>query len=93
MRNLPNASRVAHPDHDRVNVLLCRTLRGPLQRQLKPLEIILDSADGLNWETLCRLDALHFVPKKDLHNQRGIVCKERRRAISLIMLQIFPFET
>jgi hypothetical protein len=58
-----NAARLAHPDFDRVNVLLCRTLRGPLQRQLKSTEILLDRADGLDWETLCRVGALHFVPK------------------------------
>jgi hypothetical protein len=58
-----NAARLAHPDFDRVNVLLCRTLRGPLQRELRLTEIILDRADGLDWETLCRIDALHFILK------------------------------
>src|SRR5438094_2312771 len=35
-----NSVRLAHPDFDRVNVLLCRTLRGALQRELKPTETL-----------------------------------------------------
>jgi hypothetical protein len=37
-----------------------RSRRGPLLRELKPTEIILDRADGLDWEMLCRVDALHL---------------------------------
>jgi hypothetical protein len=87
-----NTARLAHPDFDRINVLLCRTLRGPLQRELKATEILLDRADGLDWETLCRVDALHFVLKSGLREHRGIVCKERRRQMCQRMLQVFPFE-
>src|SRR5207248_6354376 len=76
-----NLARLAHPAFDRVNVLLCRTLRGPLQRELSPSEILLDAADGLDWTTLCRVDALHFVSKNGLRERRGAVCKERRRLI------------
>jgi hypothetical protein len=87
-----NASRLTHPAFDHVNVLLCRTLRGSLQRQLSLTEILLDRADGLDWETLCRVDALHFVSKSGLRERRGLVCKERRRLICQRMLQVFPFE-
>jgi mRNA-degrading endonuclease toxin of MazEF toxin-antitoxin module len=87
-----NAARLAHPAFDRVNVLLCRTLRGPLQRDLSPVEIILDRADGLDRETLCRVDALHFVLKSGLREQRGVVGRERRRQICQRILQVFPFE-
>src|SRR2546427_10654869 len=87
-----NAARLAHPDFDRVNVLLCRTLRGPLQRELRPTEIILDRVDGLDWETLCRVDALHFVLKSGLRERRGVVCSERRRSICQGMLRVFPFQ-
>jgi len=31
-----------------VNVLLCRTLRGSLQRELRAAEVLLDPADGLD---------------------------------------------
>src|SRR2546426_5456219 len=86
-----NATRLAHPDFDRVNVLLCRTLRGPLQRELRPTEIIPDRADGLDWETLCRVDALHFVLKSGLRGRRGQVCQERRGASCRRPVQVFPF--
>jgi hypothetical protein len=87
-----NAARLAHPAFDRVNVLLCRSLRGAVQRELKPTEVLLDQADGLSWETLCRVDALHFVSKTGLRDKRGIVCVERRRLISQRIQLLFPFE-
>jgi len=87
-----NAARLANPAFDRVNVMLCRTLRGPMRRETKPVEVILDQADGLDWATLCRVDALHFIPKSGLRERRGIVCKARRRLICQRMLQLFPFE-
>ena len=87
-----NKARLANPAFDRVNVLLCRTLRGPLQRELRVAEVLLDRADGLDWETLCRLDSLHFVPKAGLRERRGVLGKERRRFICQRMLQLFPFE-
>jgi len=85
-------SRIANPAFDRVNVLLCRTLRAALTRDTKPTEIVLDEADGLEWPTLCRVDAMHFVLKAGLRERRGIVCKERRRQISQQMLRLLPFE-
>ena len=87
-----NIARLLHPSFDRINVLLCRTLRGPVQRELRPAEILLDRADGLDWETLCRIDALHFVLKSGLRERRGRVCKERRRHICQRILQVFPVE-
>jgi hypothetical protein len=84
-------SRVQHPDALRVNVILCRTLRGTLQRSLKPNEVLLDSADGLDWETICRVDALHWVRKGELFQKPGSVCAERRRLISRRIVDSFPF--
>jgi hypothetical protein len=86
-----NPQRLSHPQLDRVNVLLCRTLRGPLGRPPKATEIILDRADGLDWATLCRVDSLHFVPKSGLRERRGLVSTERRRQISQRILSLFPF--
>jgi hypothetical protein len=87
-----NALRLSHPDLDRVNVLLCRTLRGAANRPLKPVEVLLDRADGLDWETICRVDLLHSVAKAGLHERRGIVCLERRRLISQRIVSLFPFQ-
>src|SRR5437667_266869 len=86
-----NDTRVQHPDAERVNVILCRTLRAPLHRSLKPNEVLLDVADGLDWETICRVDALHWVRKHELYNKRGVVCTERRRLISRRIIESFPF--
>jgi len=88
-----NSVRLAHPDLDRINVLLCRTLRGPANRPLKAVEVLLDRADGLDWETICRIDLLHSVSKAELHERRGLVCIERRRLISQRIFSLFPFQT
>jgi hypothetical protein len=88
-----NAFRLPHPDLDRINVLLCRTLRGTAHRDLKPTEILLDRADGLDWATISRIDLLHSVSKTGLHERRGIVCMERRRLISQRIYSLFPFQT
>ena len=83
-----NAARLAHPDFDRVNVLLCRTLRGPLQRELRPTEIILDRVDGLDWETLCRCHRVFTAPRTELQQYRGHVTAERRRAIGRKLIRV-----
>jgi len=80
-----NNSRLASPDLERVNVLLCTTLRrtDPQRvRDLKKNEVLLDEADGLDWPTVCKCDALHFVRKSGLRNRRGMVTLSRRVAIS-----------
>jgi mRNA-degrading endonuclease toxin of MazEF toxin-antitoxin module len=86
-----NAARVSNAGLEQVNVLFCTTLRREEQRAPKPHEVILDAADGLDWATRCRCDALHFVPKTQLRAKRGLVSWERRRAISEKILRFFPF--
>jgi hypothetical protein len=44
-------------------------------------EVILDTADGLDWPTLVFCDLIYAVPKADLKGHRGHVTEERRRAI------------
>jgi hypothetical protein len=86
-----NPVRVANPDLERVNVLLCTTMRGHRHWNAKAHEVILNSADGLDWATRCRCDAFYYVPKLKLRERRGTVSWERRRAISLTLLRFFPF--
>jgi len=62
-----------------VNVLLCTTQRS--NRPPKETEVRLNSADGLDWETLCRCDALWLVEKSKLKGKRGTVTPIRRRQI------------
>lgn len=74
---------VSHPDRvakaEWVNVLLCTTQRAA--RAPKETEVRLNGADGLDWETLCRCDALWLVEKSQLKGKRGTVSPVRRRQI------------
>jgi mRNA-degrading endonuclease toxin of MazEF toxin-antitoxin module len=74
---------VSHPDRVArsawVNVLLCTSQRA--NRSPNETEVRLNGADGLDWETLCRCDALWLVEKTKLRNRRGIVSPVRRRQI------------
>ena len=74
---------VSHPDRvakaEWVNVLICTTQRA--NRPPKETEVRLNGADGLDWETLCRCDALWLVEKSTLAEKRGTVTPVRRRQI------------
>lgn len=74
---------VSHPDRvakaEWVNVLFCTTQRA--NRPPKETEVRLNGADGLDWETLCRCDALWLVEKSRLSRKRGSVAPIRRRQI------------
>ena len=86
-----NAIRVANSDLERVNVLLCTTMRGHKHYTPKPHEVMLDVEDGLDWATRCRCDAIYYVRKDKLREHRGIVTRERQRSISNTILRFFPF--
>ena len=64
----------------RVGVLLC----AKQQAARKPgvHEVILDEADGLDWDTLCKCDVVYAALKTELVKRRGTVSAERRRAIA-----------
>jgi mRNA-degrading endonuclease toxin of MazEF toxin-antitoxin module len=64
----------------KVNVLFCSTKRAT--RKAEALETMLDKADGLDWETLCKCDLVFAVPKGQLTRKRGSVTHERRRQIA-----------
>lgn len=64
----------------KVSVILCSTQRALRQPELH--EVVLDEADGLSWETLCKCDLVYAADKKDLKQRRGSVTLERRRAIA-----------
>jgi len=68
-----------------VEVLACnkaRANRGP-----RPGEVLLDSADGLDWETICYCDLIYAVDRVQLSARRGHVTLERQRAIIVAVLQ------
>jgi mRNA-degrading endonuclease toxin of MazEF toxin-antitoxin module len=72
-----------------VCVLICSSQRA--NRDAKAHEVILDAADGLNWETLCKCDVVYAALKADLSQFRGTVTIERRRAIAERVIQQLGF--
>jgi mRNA-degrading endonuclease toxin of MazEF toxin-antitoxin module len=71
---------VSHPARaDRKNpveVVMCSTQRA--NRRAEPNEIILDTADGMDWATLCKCDVIYAAPREELKNRRGSVSENRR---------------
>ncbi len=64
---------------EQVNGLLCVSLRGG--QNLRSAEVMLNSADGLDWETACRCDVFYLLPRAHFHRRLGQVSVARRRAI------------
>ncbi|MBE7503900.1 MAG: type II toxin-antitoxin system PemK/MazF family toxin [Verrucomicrobiales bacterium] len=62
-----------------VEILLCSSQRAG--RAPNAGEVLLDAADGLSWETLCKGDLIYSVDRDLLHTRRGTVTPERRRQI------------
>ena len=50
-------------------------------------EVLLNGADGLDWETLLKCDVIHAVRKSDLQRKRGTVTPARRRQIVQRMIE------
>jgi hypothetical protein len=57
------------------------------EREPRENEAVLDSADGLDWKTLCRCDLLFTLDKATLSQKRGLVAFERRRDIARKIIQ------
>lgn len=70
-----------------VNVLYCTSQRQ--SRPPKPMEVALDEADGMGWESFCDCSILWAVPSADLFGHRGHVAIERRRAIRAKIRDLF----
>lgn len=74
---------ISHPDRCArgalVNVLYCTSQRQG--RAAHPYEVLLNGADGMDWETLCDCSILYTVPAAQLFGRRGRVSLERRRQI------------
>jgi mRNA-degrading endonuclease toxin of MazEF toxin-antitoxin module len=65
-------------------------LLGSSQRAGRPAnatEVLLNGADGLDWETLVKCDLIHAVSKSDLTSKRGSVSPARRRLIVQRMIE------
>src|SRR5690242_9986844 len=82
---------ISHPDRcaraKHVNVLFCTSQRQ--SRKAYAFEVMLDSNDGLDWETFCDCSIMWVVESVLLVRHRGIVTLERRRAIRSTLKDFF----
>jgi mRNA-degrading endonuclease toxin of MazEF toxin-antitoxin module len=74
---------ISHPDRcaraQVLNALFCTSQRQ--SRNPYPFEVMLDTADGLNWETFCDCSILWSIDAPLLRSKRGDVSLARRQAI------------
>jgi len=73
----------------RVNVLFCSSRRA--NRPAELTEVLLDQADGLDWETFCKCDLVIAASKEELTDRRGSVTIERRRPIAERVIRSLGF--
>jgi hypothetical protein len=82
---------ISHPDscarQKYINVLFCTSQRQ--NRQPHPHEVMLNGADGMDWETFCDCSVLWVVESSQLFGKRGHVTLERRRAIRALVRDVF----
>ncbi len=82
---------ISHPDRCAraalVNVLFCTSQRQ--SRQPYPYEVMLNGADGMDWETFCDCSIMYAVKSELLSNRRGHVTLERRRALRAKLRDLF----
>ena len=85
---------ISHPDFCAraavVNVLFCTSQRQSCRPRRH--EIMLNSADGLDWETFCDCSIIYAVQSDQLYGRRGRVSLERRRAIRAKVRDIFRLQ-
>lgn len=74
---------ISHPDIAArakwVNVLFCTSQKQ--NRKPYPHEVVLNGADGLDWETFCDCSILFVAESAKLFGKRGKVTLNRRNAI------------
>lgn len=70
-----------------LNVLQCGSQRA--SRPARAHEVILDVADGLDWETLVRCDRIHLADRECFRRRIGEVSRERRQALGRKIIQVF----
>lgn len=73
-----------------VNGLLCVSLRG---RPLSLTEVLLDQADGLDWESAVRCDLIQLLERDRFQERRGSVISERQIQISRKVIECFRLRT
>lgn len=77
---ISNDERCLNASLDYLNALICTSAR--LNRPTKKHEVLLNSADGLDWKTAVRCDLIYLLPKSEFRQRRGNVSPARRVAIA-----------
>ena len=70
-----------------INGLMCVSLRAA--RPLREWEVMLNSADGLDWQTACRCDFVYALDRGSFREQRGRVSRTRQAAIARRVREFF----
>src|SRR5436189_6418873 len=82
---------ISHPDICAraavVDVLFCTSQRQ--SRRAYRHEVMLNGADGMDWETFCDCSCLYAVKSANLFGKRGHVTLERRRQIRTKIRDLF----
>jgi mRNA-degrading endonuclease toxin of MazEF toxin-antitoxin module len=73
-----------------INGLVCVTLRG---RPLALHEVLLDQADGLDWESAVRCDLIHLLERDRFVERRGRVIPERQIQIGRKLIECLRLRT
>lgn len=71
----------------RLNVLVCTSQRQ--NRRPYPVEVLLDTADGLDWESFCDCSILWVAESAKLTRKRGKVSLNRRLQIRSLLKELF----
>jgi PemK-like, MazF-like toxin of type II toxin-antitoxin system len=82
---ISNDERCLNDDLEYVNALICTSAK--VNREAKKNEVILNSADGLDWKTAVRCDVIYLLPKVAFEGLRGRVTAPRRIAIARKMAE------
>ena len=83
---ISNDETCQNMDLEEVNALLCTSAR--VSRSTKPIEEILDEADGLDWKTMVRCDRIYLLPKAQFSERKGTVTQERRHLIARKIVEV-----
>src|SRR5262245_24267505 len=70
----------------RINLLACSSHRAT--RLPRENEIILDEADGMDWQTLCKLETIWLADASEL-KPRGALTLERRRHLARQLIKLY----
>jgi mRNA-degrading endonuclease toxin of MazEF toxin-antitoxin module len=86
---ISNDETCQNPDIEEVNALICTSAR--VNRGPKPVEIVLDESDGLDWKTLVRCDKIHLLPKARFAENKGAVTASRRHLVARKIVEVLRF--